>query len=243
MAAKSAEARVHEIADRLATGSVTATLSAGDIEIGAVEIKNGTDDTRATVTAANALKVDGSAVTQPVSHATLAVVGAGVETSALRTTLATETLAALELVGIKGTDGAAIAGASNPLPTRISDGTDSVLVTAAGALVVDGSGVTQPVSGTVTANPTFPATATLANVTGNGTSQTIQAANTNRRNLMVFNDSGVVAYVKLGSAASSTSFTVKLQDQDFYELPQPIYTGIVTANWASGALRITEVAP
>lgn len=45
----------------------TATLVTGDIEIGAVELKNGTDDTRATVTAANALKVDGSAVTQPVS--------------------------------------------------------------------------------------------------------------------------------------------------------------------------------
>ena len=38
-----------------------------DIEIGAVELKNGTDDTRATVTAGNALKVDGSAVTQPIS--------------------------------------------------------------------------------------------------------------------------------------------------------------------------------
>lgn len=38
-----------------------------DIEIGAVELKNGTDDTRATITAANALKIDGSAVTQPIS--------------------------------------------------------------------------------------------------------------------------------------------------------------------------------
>lgn len=43
------------------------TLSASDIEIGAVELKNGTDDTRATITGANALKVDNSAVTQPVS--------------------------------------------------------------------------------------------------------------------------------------------------------------------------------
>jgi hypothetical protein len=38
-----------------------------DIEIGAVELKNGSDDTRATVTASNALKVDGSGVTQPIS--------------------------------------------------------------------------------------------------------------------------------------------------------------------------------
>jgi hypothetical protein len=50
---------------------VNATFSTGDIEIGAVELKNGTDDTRATVTAANALKVDGSAVTQPVSAVNL----------------------------------------------------------------------------------------------------------------------------------------------------------------------------
>ena len=42
------------------------TLTTGDIEIGAVELKNGADDTRAVITAANALKVDGSAVTQPV---------------------------------------------------------------------------------------------------------------------------------------------------------------------------------
>lgn len=46
-------------------GSIS--IDPGDIEIGAVELKNGTDDTRATVTASNALKVDGSAVTQPVS--------------------------------------------------------------------------------------------------------------------------------------------------------------------------------
>lgn len=64
-------------------------LSTGDIEIGAVELKNGTDDTRATVTAGNALKVDlsatavnstaikvdGSAVTQPVSSAAVATGG------------------------------------------------------------------------------------------------------------------------------------------------------------------------
>lgn len=57
-----------------------AVLQVSDIEIGAVEIKNGTDDTRATVTAGNALKVDGSGVTQPVSIASVpshAVTNAG----------------------------------------------------------------------------------------------------------------------------------------------------------------------
>lgn len=57
-----------------------------DIEIGAVELKNGTDDTRATITAANALKVDGSAVTQPVSAATLPL-PSGAATSANQSTI------------------------------------------------------------------------------------------------------------------------------------------------------------
>lgn len=122
-------------------------------------------------------------------------------------------------------------------------------VSAGGALKVDNSAVTQPVSGTVTANAgsgtyatleTQPATGTLSNVTMTGSSVTLKASNTSRRNLMVYNDSGVTVYVKLGSAASSTSFTVKMLDQSYYELPAPVYTGIVTALGASGDVRVTE---
>ena len=52
-----------------------------DIEIGAVELKNGTDDTRAEVTAGNALKVDGSAVTQPVSGTVTETNSAAIKTA------------------------------------------------------------------------------------------------------------------------------------------------------------------
>jgi hypothetical protein len=41
---------------------------------------------------------------------------------------------------------------ATPVNVQLSDGTDTALVSAAGALVVDGSASTQPVSGTVTAN-------------------------------------------------------------------------------------------
>lgn len=85
-------------------------------------------------------------------------------------------------------------------------------------------------------------TGTLSNVTMTGASVTLQASNTSRRNLMIFNDSGVTIYVKLGSTASSSSFTVKMVDQSYYELPTPVYTGIVTALGASGSVRVTEVA-
>jgi len=51
----------------------TVTLGASDLEVGAVEIKNATTDDRVSVSVAGAMKVDGSAVTQPVSVASVAL--------------------------------------------------------------------------------------------------------------------------------------------------------------------------
>ena len=65
----------------------------------------------------------------------------------------------------------------NAQTTKLNDGTDTALITAAGALVVDGSGSTQPVSGTVTANagtgtfaPNVAQVGGVATSTGNGVS-------------------------------------------------------------------------
>lgn len=55
-----------------ALGNITATVTAGDIEIGAVEIKNPTDDTRATV-GANGLYTDVRASALPTGAATSAL--------------------------------------------------------------------------------------------------------------------------------------------------------------------------
>lgn len=86
------------------------------------------------------------------------------------------------------------------------------------------------------------ATATLSNVAGSASSVTLLAANTNRRMAMFYNDSTAILYLKFGSTASTTSFTVKMFPEDYYELPLPVYTGIVTGIWASatGACRVTE---
>lgn len=59
--------------------------------------------------------------------------------------------------------------------TKINDGTDTALVSAAGALIVDGSGSTQPVSGTVTADTELPAAAALADTTSNPTTTSVGA--------------------------------------------------------------------
>lgn len=118
------------------------------------------------------------------------------------------------------------------LPVVLASDQSSIPVTDnGGSLTVDGS---------VTALDEDSATGTSANFTGSGASQSIVASNANRKGATVFNDSGVVCYVKLGATASSTSFTVKMVDQSYYEVPSK-YTGVVDALWASGAVRVTEL--
>jgi hypothetical protein len=112
------------------------------------------------VSASNALKVDGSAVTQPVSG-TVAVTqstnpwvvgdGAGalnviVDSGSITANAGTNLNTSALALSATQTDGTQ--------RTRITDGTDTALVTAGGLLQVDGSGVTQPVSGSVTVSGT-----------------------------------------------------------------------------------------
>jgi hypothetical protein len=85
-------------------------------------------------------------------------------------------------------------------------------------------------------------TATLSNVAGSASAVTVLASNTARKGAIIYNDSTAVLYLKMGSAASSTSFTVKMQPDDYYEAPFG-YTNILTGIWASatGSARVTEI--
>lgn len=131
------------------------------------------------VASMTALKVDGSGVTQPVSAATLPL-PAGASTSAKQPALGTAGTAATDVLTVQGitsmtalkVDGSAVtqpvSASSLPLPTGASTAAKQPTLGTAGsasadvlsvqgvasmtALKVDGSGVTQPVSGTVTAN-------------------------------------------------------------------------------------------
>jgi hypothetical protein len=100
-----------------------------------------------------------------------------------------------------------------------------------------------PISGTVTANPPSSSSATLANVNDSASSVTLLASNASRKMATIFNDSTVALYVKFGATASLTSFTVKIAAQGYYELPIPVYTGVLDGIWdsdQSGAARVTE---
>lgn len=86
-------------------------------------------------------------------------------------------------------------------------------------------------------------TATLSNTSASATSVTLSSSATARRFWSVFNDSTATCYVKFGTTASTTSFTVRLDPYDFYQMPSNLYTGRVDAIWdsATGTARVTEV--
>lgn len=197
--------------------------------------------------------------------APLSTTGGGTEAAALRVTIAndstgvvsvddnggsltvdgsvTATLAAgtntNEVVGDVAQD-AAIAGnplsmglrASTATPTAMSADGDSVYGWS------DRNGAQM-----IRARPA--ATATLSNVAGSASSVTLLAANTGRLGAMIYNDSTALLYVKFGATASTSSFTVRLGSQQYYELPNNpgVYTGVIDGIWASatGNARVTEV--
>lgn len=103
------------------------------------------------------------------------------------------------------------------------------------------------VTGTVAVSQAKSATATLSNVASSATSVTVLASNAARLGATVANDSTAILYVKFGSTASTTSFTVYMPGTGggtpaYYEVPAN-YTGIITGIWASatGSARVMEL--
>jgi hypothetical protein len=91
--------------------------------------------------------------------------------------------------------------------------------------------------------------ATLANVASSATNVTLLASNASRRGVIIQNESTAVLYVKFGATATTSSYTVAIPATvsgigGYWEMPSPIYTGIIDGIWASanGNARITELA-
>jgi hypothetical protein len=92
---------------------------------------------------------------------------------------------------------------------------------------------------------TLPVVATTAvtSVASSAASVTLLASNASRRGATIYNDGNFNLFVKLGTTASLTSFTVRLGNGSYYEVPFG-YTGRIDGIW-SGAnattARITEL--
>lgn len=75
-----------------------------------------------------------------------------------------------------------------------------------------------------------PVTTSTTTLFASGSSQTQHA-----RTITNDSASAGAVFVKFGGAASATDFTVSLAAGQYYEFPQPLYVGLVTAVAASTA--------
>lgn len=82
---------------------------------------------------------------------------------------------------------------------------------------------------------------TVSSVSSSASNQTLLASNTDRRGAAIYNASTSVLYVKFGATASTSSFTIKMSADSYYEVPFG-YTGRIDGIWASanGAALVTE---
>lgn len=88
-------------------------------------------------------------------------------------------------------------------------------------------------------------TSNVTSVVSAAVSTSILASNANRRMAVMVNDTDKNAYVKLGTTASTTSFSYKLTPGQTLELPFPVYTGAIDAIWdtsPTGSMRVTEIS-
>lgn len=88
--------------------------------------------------------------------------------------------------------------------------------------------------------------ATLTNVSASGSNVTLAASNAARVGLLIFHHASATSnlFVKFGATASTSSFTVVVPANTLYELPRPVYTGIVDGIWTdalTGTARVTEI--
>lgn len=108
--------------------------------------------------------------TATVSGTVTANAGTNLNTSLLQLDATGAALNLAQGATTSGETGPLIQGAvTTSAPTYVTAKTDPLSLTTAGALRVDGSGVTQPVSGTVTTTPPANASTNLAQVNGNTT--------------------------------------------------------------------------
>lgn len=165
------------------------------------------------LTLAGALRVDGSAVTQPVSAASLPL-PAGASTSALQT-------------------------AGNATLTAISGQLPAVLgqTVMAGSISVAISSNQSPIPITIDLS----STGTLTSVSLTTSTQVLLASNAARKGFIIYNDSINMLFVAFAATASTTAFSTKIQAGGEYDAVTG-YTGVISgiSSFASGAARITE---
>lgn len=88
-------------------------------------------------------------------------------------------------------------------------------------------------------------TAVLSSVAGNAAAVQLLPANLTRRGGSFFNESAATLYLGYTTVAalSITNYTVQIAAGAYFEMPRPVYTGVIAGIWAAavGSVRITEL--
>ncbi len=224
------------IAQSAALGANTQVMMGGSVTTAAPSYTNGNINPLC-LTPAGLLRVDGSGATQPVSGTVTANAGTGTfgVSGTVTANIGTSGSLALDATLTGGTQQA-----------RITDGTNVATVKAAStAAVAADKALVVAISPnnaltTTTAKATTPAQSTVA---ASASNVALLALNANRLGATIFNDSAsATLYVKLGTAASTSSYTAQLFPSGYYEIPYN-YTGAIEGIWSAavGNARITEL--
>lgn len=96
----------------------------------------------------------------------------------------------------------------------------------------------------IVTNTNESSSSSVTSVNGSSSSVQLLALNTSRKMAAFYNDSTSNLYLKLGTTASATSYTILMVPNSYYELPWKSYTGEIDGIWvsAAGAVRVTELS-
>jgi hypothetical protein len=184
-----------------------------------------------TGTTANPFTIDGAGVAGTPAGGVVSVQGVAGGT-------------ALPVSGTVTANQGTAAAVASAWPILVTDGTDTAIVinTTPGA---GDFGLVVRVAGTIATTIAQPATSTVTSVALSTTVATVLASNANRYGAVLWNNGSAQAYVKLGSGATTASFTVRMANQSEWEIPFPVYTGIITAITSAGTATMlaTELTP
>ena len=245
--------------------SLGATTKAGSISVAIATDQVGTAGTAAAnvltvqgIASMTALKVDGSAVAQPVTDnsGSLTIDSAQLPSSLGITTKSASLSVAMASDQV-GTAGAAsstvvtVQGVASMTPVQVSQATASALnatVVGAGTAGTPSGGVVS-VQGVTSMTPlqVLPPTGTwtLSTVASSASSGTLSASNASRRGLCVSNNSTSILYLYMSSSTATitTANNVLIPPGGDYVMPSPIYTGQITCIWsaANGSAQVTEI--
>lgn len=223
---------------------VAATLQAGAAIIGKVAIDQTTPGTTNGVQVNAALPAGTNVIGHVITDtgSTTAVTGT-VAISAASLPLPTGAATETTLAKLAVTQGSTTSGQSGTLTLgAVTTAAPTYTTGQSSPLSLDTTGALRVNASVTTSVPTA-STATLSNVASSASSVSLLASNASRKQATFFNDSTQILYLKFGTTASATSYTVQIPSNGYYEIPVAIYTGAIDGIWAAanGNARITEM--